>query len=99
MRISCLFLLLASCYAQVGSKKAVDPASAHTCSNFCRDMSLELGAVVVMADNVGCVCNPKQPAAAGAAPTSNASAAAGGIAVLLKQQEEAEEEERKKRQR
>jgi hypothetical protein len=60
-----------------------------TCSSYCRDMGLSLSAVVVMADNVGCVC--AVPGAAGsaapaAAPVNGSpGAAAGGMAALMLQ--------------
>jgi len=87
--IALSLLILSSCYATVGSKRAVASGSPNTCNNFCRDMGLDLSAVVVMADNVGCVCNVRTAAPS---PTANAVAAAqAGMATIVQQQQEEEE--------
>ncbi len=80
------------------STTPVPTDAAQVCARHCSSMSLSLSAVVLMADNVGCVCAvdappPPPPAATtdtGPTPVARpvaraprASAAAGGMAVLL----------------
>jgi hypothetical protein len=58
--------------------------SAQTCASSCGDLGLTLSSVVVMANNVGCVC-----AAKSAPVTDNSAGASGGMATLLLQQQQA----------
>jgi hypothetical protein len=74
-------LLVAGCAAHVGTAGGtyVPKDAAATCRAHCDEIGLRLDSVVIMADNVGCVC------AASAAPmstTQGRSAAAGMAAVL-----------------
>ncbi len=88
-------LSLAACKAPVGTTSSIEVPrdSRATCSNHCVSIGLELSSVVVMANNVGCVCavpaTPSTPAPAPAAP--QASAAAGGMAAILMQQRAAQQ--------
>jgi hypothetical protein len=79
-------LPLAGCAAQVGAGGMISvPKDAPaTCSGYCSDMGLSLAAVVVMASNVGCVCEPRGKAAS---EEHGASAAAGGMAAIIVQEE------------
>ena len=76
-----LAMLLGACTAPVGSTMVVPHDSAATCAGYCQSIGLPLQSVVIMASNVGCVCNA-QPTV----PTANASAA-GGLAALMQQEE------------
>jgi hypothetical protein len=53
--------------------------AAGTCASHCHEIGLALSSVVIMADNVGCVCS----AASQSAPQSAPGAAAGGMAALM----------------
>jgi hypothetical protein len=61
--------------------------SASTCLAQCRSIGLDLSSVVIIAQNIGCVCSPAP--APGAPPpatqTSSAAAAAGMTAILIQQ--------------
>lgn len=74
-------LCSAACAASVGTTGAVyvPKDAATTCGGYCQEIGLSLDAVVIMANNVGCVCGKTQ-----GAPGSSA----GGMAALLMQQEE-----------
>lgn len=54
-----------------------------TCSGYCNEIGLTLNSVVIMANNVGCVCSP--PAGA---PGVGGGVSSGGMAALLMQQEQ-----------
>jgi hypothetical protein len=79
-------VLLSGCATNVGTSSGhyVPPTAAGTCQAQCQAIGLELAAVVVMADNVGCVCQPKGATAARASST----AVAGGMAAILQQDEQ-----------
>ncbi len=69
--ISTIFILYAAgtfgCKAPVGVKNTtLEPDSATQCAKLCTQIGLELGAVAIIADNVGCVCRVAAPAAEGA---------------------------------
>ena len=84
--LAVIAVLLTGCAATVGTDSGyyVPPTAAATCQAQCRSMTLELGAVVVMANNVGCVCQPKS------SPTTSQSSAAvtGGMAALTQLQQQ-----------
>jgi len=73
-----LGLYSAGCAATVGTSGAiyVPKDAAATCSAHCNEIGLALNSVVIMANNVGCVCSAASPAAGNAA-------AAGGMAALM----------------
>ena len=62
--------------------------SATQCKNLCSSIGFALDAVVVMADNVGCVCRAAAPDGA-ATSTAPGTSATGGMAAIMLQQEAA----------
>jgi hypothetical protein len=63
----------------------VPPDTAQKCMNVCATMGLTMSAVVVVANNSGCVCEP----APGAGPRAGgASAAAAGALIAIEDQRE-----------
>lgn len=87
---------LVACAANVGTSGAtyVPKDSAATCGGYCHDIGLELSSVVIMANNVGCVCSPPMPPTAGppgappaattpTPPTAGSTSAAAGMAALV----------------
>jgi hypothetical protein len=87
-------LSVAGCQAAVGTGGfvSVPPDGAAQCTAHCQTMGLDLSAVVVMANNVGCVCSPA-PTHTGAPPRS-AAAASGGMAAMEMAQEERDRQSR-----
>jgi len=86
--IAFVALLATSCMTPVGAgafgQVPIDaPAK---CSDYCSKMGLTLGAVVIMAGNVGCVCTPVH---GGSSAQSAGSATAGGMVTILIQQQRA----------
>jgi hypothetical protein len=84
-----IFMFAIGCAAPVGTTGMVSAPhdSAPRCGDICHDLGLGLDSVVVMANNVGCVCSAIPPAPAGppsATPpaTAHARAAAGGMAAI-----------------
>ena len=73
------------CAAQVGvgGMVSVPRDAPTTCSGYCSDMGMSLEAVVVMASNVGCVCEPK----AKSASAEHGASTAGGMAALVVEEE------------
>jgi hypothetical protein len=91
----------AGCTAPVGVGGMVNVPrdSPAKCERICADMSTTLAAVVVMASNVGCVCNPpagpSSPATAPAAPAptvpppaAKTAAITGGMAAEILQEKD-----------
>jgi hypothetical protein len=72
-----LALCSAGCAAAVGTTGSiyVPRDAAQTCASHCIDIGLALSSVVIMANNVGCVCS--------ATPSQAPGAAAGGMAALM----------------
>ncbi|MGF1509290.1 MAG: hypothetical protein ACFB9M_07290 [Myxococcota bacterium] len=71
----------AACAAPVGVRQLRVPSDgAETCQKHCGKMGLELGAVAIMADNVGCVCQP-----VGTNTSTNAGAVTAGMATVMLQ--------------
>ena len=61
---------LAACVATVGVRGvSIPPDAAQTCGRHCQTIGMQLSAVAIMADNVGCVCQ------AAAEPRASADAA------------------------
>lgn len=85
MKLLVLALSLAACRPPVATTKRLDipTDSSATCSTQCKSLGLDLTSVVIMANNVGCVCGV--PATA-PAPQASAGAAGGMTAILLQQQ-------------
>lgn len=76
----------AGCSAHVGSTAAIPDNANGTCEEQCAEVGMHLGAMVVMANNVGCVCEP------GDSGKTSRAAALGGmatIAILEEQQRQA----------
>jgi hypothetical protein len=82
-------LLAASCATPVGAGPFghVPFDAPATCSGECSKMGLTLGAVVVMAGTVGCVCTPVGHN--GSSAEELAPATAGGMVAILVQQQQA----------
>jgi hypothetical protein len=74
------------CTAPVGSSLRVPGDAADTCRRLCGRIGLELSAVAIMANNVGCVCEERRQASRPPAATDR-EAVTGGMATILLQQE------------
>lgn len=89
-----LLLSLAACATTappLDPSKALPPDTAAVCASHCSSLGMELGAVVIVRDSTGCVCQPrKAPASAG---SGSAAVMAGIVAVL--DAEEADERARR----
>lgn len=98
IQLSVIALALVGCMAPVGvTTMSVPPDAAATCSSHCQTMGMRLSAVAVMANNVGCVCEPARPntpiARSTPAQAGERSTPVAGMTALLMQQEEEEEEQ------
>jgi hypothetical protein len=86
--LAVLATLASACVAGVGSPMASIPFdAAGRCAEYCSKMGFGLGAVVVMANNVGCVCTPMGHTAS-LASLEGGSAAAGLVTLLAQQQQQ-----------
>jgi hypothetical protein len=86
--LAALTTLVSACVAGVGSPMASIPFdAAGRCADYCSKMGFGLGAVVVMANNVGCVCTPMNHTAS-LASLEGGSAAAGLVTVLAQEQQQ-----------
>jgi hypothetical protein len=96
-----LFLMvvpLAGCVAHVGvSALSIPPDTGNLCSRQCGTIGMHLSAVAIMANNIGCVC---QPIAGGppVAPMGASSAAGMATIAMLRAQEEQYEQEQQEQQ-
>jgi hypothetical protein len=79
-----------ACTTPVGATMHVPSDSAATCGGYCQSIGLTLESVVIMANNVGCVCAVQPPAPA---PSAAPPASAGGMAAIM-MQEAAEDSQR-----
>lgn len=80
--------VLGACHAPVGVKnRSIASDSAQQCASQCGEIGLALDSVVIMAENLGCVC--RASSAPPATTPSAGGAAAGGMAAILIQQEAA----------
>jgi hypothetical protein len=87
------FLVLAygACTAPVGSNLEVPSNATSTCETHCRSIGLELSAVAIMANNVGCVCQRVcQRALAPQLTSDGRESVTAGMATIMLQQEEQE---------
>ena len=84
-----------ACSATVGTAGmvSVPKDAAATCSQHCSSIGMSLDAVVVMANNVGCVCRGGKSAAA----DSPAGASAGGMAALIVEQQQQQQQQQQRR--
>lgn len=91
-------LLATSCATPVGAGPFghVPFDASATCAGYCSKMGLTLGAVVVMAGNVGCVCTPVN--GGGSSAQKVAPAAAGGMVAILIQQQQAQAAQQQQQQ-
>lgn len=75
------------CAANVGVENAKIPSNAaRTCESQCQHIGLTMTAVAMMADTVGCICQP--PAATSS--RDNAGATAAGMSTIMLQRERQE---------
>ena len=87
LAIAFVALLASSCMTPVGAGALTVPLDAPAkCSDYCSKMGLTLGAVVIMAGNVGCVCTPLHGSSS---VRDTAPATAGGMVAILIQQQQA----------
>jgi hypothetical protein len=90
---------LAACKTPVGVHNlSVAPNSGPRCADLCGQIGMPLDSVVIMADNVGCVCRaaipgpppptdaPGETTPQAAAPVAGAATAGGMTAILIQQQ-------------
>ena len=88
-------LFAAACQPAPVGVRGVDVSSDSTqqCVSLCNQIGLPLDSVVIMANNLGCVCRAATPAAAPAQPPAaappGASASAGGMAAIMIAEEQA----------
>jgi hypothetical protein len=77
-----LIWLLAGCPATVGTSGEyyVPKDSRQRCESRCTEIGMELGAVAIMANEVGCVCRPSGSGKVGAE-----AAVSGGMATIMLQ--------------
>ena len=88
-----LFPLLVGCTAVVGAKGVKVPEdSAAQCEQHCESIGMELSAVAIMANNVGCVCERREKSAQSGSP-KYASSTAGGMATVIMQEAEAAQQQ------
>jgi hypothetical protein len=89
-RVALLLVLGSGCAATVGttSNVYVPPTAAGTCQAQCQGIGLDLGAVVVMANNVGCVCQPRGTSTAKA----SSAAVAGGMAAIMQAEQQSQQQ-------
>lgn len=97
--IAFVALLAASCATPVGAGPFghVPFDAPATCSGTCSKMGLTLGAVVVMAGNVGCVCTPLGHGGTSAGETAPATAG-GMVAILIQEQVRAAQQQQQQQQ-
>ena len=84
--VSLLALLAMGCSAASPLSSSVELPRERTdeCVQACTSLGLQMSAVVVIADKVGCVCEPGAKAGLG----SNATSAAGGLVMLESQDQQ-----------
>jgi hypothetical protein len=78
-----VLLLFAGCATAPATTVSLPKKRADECRKHCKTLDMELGAVVIVMNSAGCVCEPKRPPAANAQPNQrgNAAAVAGGAAI------------------
>jgi len=83
-----LVLFGSGCFARVGSDLDVPPDAARTCYDQCASIGLRMSAVAIMANNVGCVCQPPgAPIASNRGQSGGTGAAAGMVTIMLEEQQ------------
>ena len=103
-RISLLFCLLLSIIVQlgciktpVGSSAPIPADAGQTCQDYCGEIGMVLSAVAIMADNIGCVCEPTSKSTQ--LDKEAASSAGGMVTVLLQQQAEERQQQQQAEER
>jgi hypothetical protein len=87
--LAALATLVSACVAGVGSPMASIPFdAAGRCAEYCSKMGFGLGAVVVMANNVGCVCTPVSHGGTASLAAVEGGAAGAGVVTLLAQEQQ-----------
>lgn len=88
--LSLLVATLAGCVTPVGASGGyhVDKQSGSVCSEQCAEIGMQLSAVAIMANNVGCVC---QPAARPQAAVESAPAAGMATIMLIERARQAQQ--------
>lgn len=90
-------LAAAGCVAPVGvgGPVSIPPNAAATCAGQCSSIGMELSAVAIMANNVGCVCQRREgTASTGGSVGDQTGATAAGMATIAMQEEEAQQRQR-----
>jgi hypothetical protein len=79
----------------VNSFNKLPADTAAVCASHCGSLGMQLGAVVIVRDSTGCVCQPK-----GAAPSAGggASAAVGGMLAVLDEEAARRQQQNHRRQ-
>lgn len=86
-------VLMSACNAAVGVSGGVQVPrdAATTCAEHCSSLGLQLSAVAIMANNVGCVCQPRNGAPVAATASDYSAGTSAGMATIAMQQAEASE--------
>ena len=78
--------LLPACTAHVGAETVQIPSnSASICARQCRSIGLQVTAVAIMANNVGCVCQHRSRADVDSNHVAESSTAAAGMSTIMMQ--------------
>ncbi len=78
--------LLPACTAHVGAETVRIPSnSASTCAHQCRSIGLQVTAVAIMANNVGCVCQHRSQASVDSDLVAQSSTTAAGMSTIMMQ--------------
>jgi hypothetical protein len=89
---------LAGCVAPVGVSSAfsIPNDAGNVCSQQCRTIGMNLSAVAIMANNIGCVCQTRS--ATPPVATSAASSAAGMATITMLNQQQQEQQQQQQQQ-
>ena len=80
-------LSLTGCMATVGvDARSIPPDAAQTCARHCQTIGMRLSAVAIMAENVGCVCQPPAAPVASGEAAGEFGTPAGGMTTIAAQQ-------------
>jgi len=79
---------IAGCMAPVGSSLRVPRDATDTCRRLCAEVGLEMSAVAIMANNVGCVCQEHRQGSRAAASADREAVTAGMATILLEEEEQ-----------
>lgn len=77
--------------ALVGTSELVKvpPDAGKTCTTYCDTIGMDLGAVAIMANNVGCVCQPRSTL-----PDTSAAVSAGMVTIMIQREQEERKQQR-----